>query len=128
MQFEEEIRSHGPKDHEAQESFPRRHYPDRVRGYLLSPAFGEAPLFQLFLFNHFSPPTANRIHSCCKIDAKNSSPKVDHPRAGLGFRRSYRVPEFLPHFAANFPPQGDTLGKELRFIPIANDGSKAPPF
>jgi hypothetical protein len=28
------------------ESFPRRYYPDRVRGYLSAPHFRGAPLFQ----------------------------------------------------------------------------------
>jgi hypothetical protein len=33
----------------ASESFPRRHYPDRVRGYLLSPAIAEHPCFNTLI-------------------------------------------------------------------------------
>jgi hypothetical protein len=103
MHFEEEIRSRGPKDHEAQESFPRRHYPDRVRGYLLSPAPSGAPLFQLFPLNHFLRRTANAAGFCPETDAKIDSQKPEKTRVNRGCRPSYRVPIFFLKIAAIFP-------------------------
>jgi hypothetical protein len=103
MHFEEEIRSRGPKDHEAQESFPRRHYPDRVRGYLLSPALSGAPLFQLFPLNHFLRRTANAAGFCPETDAKIDSQKPEKTRVNRGCRPSYRVPIFFLKIAAIFP-------------------------